>query len=114
MRAKLPRMHAMHAKSLQSCPTLCDRMDCSPPASSVHGILQARAPEWAGDGSHPTLVCWCSSIRVCLCELGGYASALRELTDVGGVEQPGWGDLLWVQLPCPRAPTWYLSFIFAV
>ena len=27
----------------QSCPTLCDPMDCSPPASSVHGILQANA-----------------------------------------------------------------------
>ena len=27
-------------KSLQSCPTLCDPMDCSPPASSAHGILQ--------------------------------------------------------------------------
>ena len=30
----------------QSCPTLCDRMDCSPPGSSVHGILQARILEW--------------------------------------------------------------------
>ena len=30
------------AKSLQSCLTLCDPMDCSPPGSSVHGILQAR------------------------------------------------------------------------
>ena len=36
----------MHAKSLQSCLTLCDPMDCSPPASSVHGILQARILEW--------------------------------------------------------------------
>ena len=34
------------AKSLQSCPTLCDPMDCSPPGSSVHGILQARILEW--------------------------------------------------------------------
>ena len=30
----------------QSCPTLCDPMDCSPPASSVHGIFQARVLEW--------------------------------------------------------------------
>ena len=30
----------------QSCPTLCDRMDCSPPGSSVHGIFQARVLEW--------------------------------------------------------------------
>ena len=36
----------VHACSLQSCPTLCDPMDCSPPASSVHGILQARILEW--------------------------------------------------------------------
>ena len=34
------------AKSLQSCLTLCDPMDCSPPGSSVHGILQARTEEW--------------------------------------------------------------------
>ena len=30
----------------QSCSTLCDRVDCSPPGSSVHGILQARILEW--------------------------------------------------------------------
>ena len=33
-------------KSLQSCPTLCDPMDCNLPGSSVHGILQARILEW--------------------------------------------------------------------
>ena len=37
----------VRAKSLQSCPTLCDPMDCSPPGSSVHGILQARILDWA-------------------------------------------------------------------
>ena len=31
---------------VQSCPTLCDPMDCSPPGSSVHGIFQARVLEW--------------------------------------------------------------------
>ena len=30
----------------QSCLTLCDPVDCSPPGSSVHGILQARVLEW--------------------------------------------------------------------
>ena len=30
----------------QSCPTLCNPMDCGPPGSSVHGILQARIMEW--------------------------------------------------------------------
>ena len=36
----------MCTKPLQSCPTLCDAMDCSPPGSSVHGILQVRVLEW--------------------------------------------------------------------
>ena len=36
---------AAAAKSLQSCLTLCDPMDCSPPGSSVHGILQAKILE---------------------------------------------------------------------
>ena len=36
----------MHAKWLQSCPTLCDPMDSSPPGFSVHRILQARILEW--------------------------------------------------------------------
>ena len=36
----------MRAKSLQSCLTLCDLMDLSPPGSSVHGMLQARILEW--------------------------------------------------------------------
>ena len=37
---------AAAAKSLQSCLTLSDPMDCSLPGSSVHGILQARVLEW--------------------------------------------------------------------
>ena len=37
---------ATAAKSLQSCPTLCDPTDGSPPGSSVPGILQARTLEW--------------------------------------------------------------------
>ena len=34
------------ARSLQSCPTLCDPVDCSLRGSSVHGILQAKILEW--------------------------------------------------------------------
>ena len=37
---------AAAAKSLQSCPTLCDPIVGSPPGSSVHGIFQARVLEW--------------------------------------------------------------------
>ena len=46
------------AKSLQSCPTLCNPINYSPPGSSVHGILQVRILGWvampsSGDLSHP-------------------------------------------------------------
>ena len=37
---------ALAAKLLQSCPTLCDPIDASPPGSPVPGILQARTLEW--------------------------------------------------------------------
>ena len=40
------RVAAAAAKSLQSCPTLCDPIDGSPPGSPVPGILQARTLEW--------------------------------------------------------------------
>ena len=38
----------------QSCPTLCDPVDCSPPGSSVHGVLQARILEWTASSFFPT------------------------------------------------------------
>ena len=41
-----PALAAAAAKSLQSCPTLCDPRDGSPPGSPVPGILQARTLEW--------------------------------------------------------------------
>ena len=63
----------MHAKWLQLCLTLHDPMDCSPPGSSDHGILQARILEWVAissrlpchlcqgifptQGSNPCLLC---------------------------------------------------------
>ena len=43
----MPCVCAMNSKWLQSCPTLCNPMACSPPVSSVHRILQARILEWA-------------------------------------------------------------------
>ena len=36
---------------IQSCPTLCDSMDCSPPDSSVHGIFQAKILKWVSISS---------------------------------------------------------------
>ena len=39
-------MTVSESEVTQSCPTLCDPVDCSPPGSSVHTILQARILEW--------------------------------------------------------------------
>ena len=43
---KNPASQAAAAKSLQSCPTLCDPIDGGPPGSPVPGVLQARTLEW--------------------------------------------------------------------
>ena len=44
---KLTSIHThTHTEVAQSCPTLCDPMDCSPPGASVHGIFQAWILEW--------------------------------------------------------------------
>ena len=42
---------AAAAKSLQSCPAVCDPIDGSPPGSATHGILQTRTPEWVAISS---------------------------------------------------------------
>ena len=42
---------AAAAKSLQSCPTLCDPIDSSPPGPTVPGIFQARTLEWVAISS---------------------------------------------------------------
>ena len=41
-----PFLMGLYTKSLQLCLTMCDSMDCNPPVSSVHRILQARILEW--------------------------------------------------------------------
>ena len=41
----------VHAKSLHSCPTLCNPIDCSLPGSSAHGFLQAEILEWVAMSS---------------------------------------------------------------
>ena len=47
---------AATAKSLQSCPTLCDPVDGSPPGSPVPGILQARTLEWVAIGGFKSFI----------------------------------------------------------
>jgi len=48
----LIELPAAAAKSLQSCPTLCDPIDGSPPGSAIPGILQARTLEWVAISSN--------------------------------------------------------------
>ena len=55
----------MCTKSLHSCPTLCNPMDCSQPGSSVHGILQGRILEWVAMSS-PRGSSWSQGSNQCL------------------------------------------------
>ena len=57
---------AVAAKSLQSCPTLCDPIDGSPPGSPVPGILQARTLEWVVSFSNAWKWKWSCCSRVWL------------------------------------------------
>ena len=64
---------AAAAKSLQSCPTLCDPIDGSPPGSPVPGILQARTLEWVAM-SFSYVLCMngfvvCTSVHHYVCEV---------------------------------------------
>ena len=56
---------AAAAKSLQSCPTLCDPMDCSLPGSSVHGSFQARVLEWGATAFSNTHTAAAKSLQSC-------------------------------------------------
>ena len=82
------------AKSLQSCPTLCDPKDCSPPSSSVHGILQART---AG----PLLLTAFSEhgpATLCLADCGAALSA-EGLPGVLPDFLMSRGTFLWLKIP---------------
>ena len=74
----------VHAQLLQLCLTPCDSMDCSPPASSVHGILLARILEWIA-------ICFSRGPRV-------IRTFHFDLSILGGSAQHGswlyWGKLL--------------------
>ena len=50
---------AAAAKSFQSCPTLCDPRDGSPPGSAIPGILQARTLEWVAISFSSSDLCNC-------------------------------------------------------
>ena len=56
----------------QSCPTLCDPIDCSPPGSSVYGILQARTLDWVAISSLQG-ICPTQGLNPCLLRLPALA-----------------------------------------
>ena len=73
---KVILLHCWWAKSLQSCPTLCNPMGYSPLGSSVHGILQARILEWVAmpfsrASCRPRGWPWVSNIS---CTAGGFST----------------------------------------
>ena len=77
------------AKVLQSCPTLCDLMNCSPPGSSIHGIFQARILEWVTITSSDMdmkaidafeLWCWRRLLRVTWTARRSNQSILKEIS----------------------------------
>ena len=61
------------AKSLQSCPTLCDPIDGSPPGSPVPGILQARTLEW---------VLVTLAVTICILDLASLVAQMIENLDL--------------------------------
>ena len=82
------------AKSLQSCPTLCDPVDGSPPGSCVHGILQARVLEWVAIAfSKPPLghVFIFKNVRSWLWISLTTSNYFNELAEVGVGKGIGWG-----------------------
>ena len=89
----------------QSCPTLCDPMDCSLPGSSVHGLLQARALEWGAIAfSFLTPTCVLSSCclvtQLCLtfCDPMDCSSSVHGISQVRILE--------WVAISLSRGSSW--------
>ena len=75
----------------QLCPILCDTMECSPPGSSVHGILQARILEWvvipfSRRSSQPRDWTWVS------CIAGKFFTIWATIAPIGAEGWGKWGD----------------------
>ena len=82
-------------KSLQSCPTLCDPIDGSPPGSPIPEILQARALEWV-DISFSNAWKWKVSVRLLATS---WSAAYQAPPSMGFSRQEYWSGL---PLPSPK------------
>jgi len=99
---------AAAAKSLQSCPTLCDPIDGSPPGSPVPGILQARTLEWVAI-SFSSAWKWKVKVKSLSCVqllATPWTSAHQAPPPMGFSRQEYWSG---VPLPSPPLPFWLSS-----
>ena len=95
---------AAAAKSLQSCLTLCDPVDGSPPGSSVPGILQARILEWVAIFfSHACMLSHFSHVRLCATL---WTAAHQAPLSTGFSRQEYWSGL---PFPSPYPWDWELA-----
>ena len=104
---------AAAAKSLQSCPTLCDPIDCSPPGSPVPGILQATTLEWvaisfSNAGKWKVKVKSLSRVRLLA---SPWTAAHQAPPSMGFSRQEYWSG---VPLPSPKTLQYLLKIIAAI
>ena len=102
---------AAAAKSLQSCPTLCDPIDGSPPGSPVPGILQARTLEW---GAISFSNAWKWKVKV---KLLSRVRLLATLLTAAYQAPPSLGfsrQEYWSGVPLPSPKRWLINLTFAI
>ena len=105
------RKPAAAAKSLQSCPTLCDPIDGSPPASPVPGILQTRRLEWvaisfSNAGKWKVKVKWFNRVQLLATP---WTAAYQAPQPMGFSRQEYWSG---VPLPSPaKKPSFLKNFL---
>ena len=97
-------------KSLQSCPTLCDPIDSSPPGSPVPGILQARTLEWVAISFSNS---WKWEVKVKLLSrvrllATPWTAAHQAPPSMGFSRQEYWSG---VPLPSPIYPDWFPNMV---
>ena len=100
---------AAAAKSLQSCPTLCDPIDGSPPGSAIPGILQARVLEWVAI-SFSNVWKWkmkVKSLSHVQLSVTPWTAAYQAPPSLGFSRQEYWSG---VPLPSPLFPTTEFKF----
>ena len=87
-----PTLYQQHAKSLQSCPTLCDPIDGSPPGSPVPGILQARTLEWVAI-SFSNAWKWKVKVKLLSCLATPWSTAYQAPPSMGFSRQEYWSGV---------------------